>query len=502
MTRIIPAVMATQHPDNARRPYWQHRAFVTTAEEIKECFLCFSELDIGEYNWDWEGKFVDEAVVDRLMTEHYRYFSKQQLADKKFLTFRIPNPRVEKQFRLARAFMVAITSSQLAKELQQKHAPVFEMILPLTETADEMIEIQRAYHDLVAIEHRLLQLNNSLKHIEIIPLFEQVSTIVSSTAILEEYVQKHEKVFGFAPEYIRPYCARSDPALNSGLIPTMLGLAIALSDYQKFTKKTGIATYPMVGTGSLPFRGGVTPDNVETVLKKYRGVRTLTLQSAFRYDYPRTHVERAVQELNKQLPRTKAQSLTASDRKKLVSILPDIERPYRRHVEKLAPLISLMGTFVPQRRERMLHVGLFGYSRGINGVRLPRAIGFTAALYSIGVPPEIIGAGSAIAYLKKYDRWELAQKYYPHIIDDVQQAARYINTDVVRKLDAEIPGLQLTKEVNLLEQQGIVIGPQTAVEREHQRITSRIYQHITTDQPPKVLAQLITRGGKLRKSLG
>ena len=44
-----------------------------------------------------------------------------------------------------------------------------------------------------------------------------------------------------------------------------------------------------------------------------------------------------------------------------------------------------------------MHVGLFGYGRslgGVGGVTLPRAIGFTASLYSIGVPPELLGLGS------------------------------------------------------------------------------------------------------------
>ena len=74
--RKIPTSMATQHPDNAGMPYWQQRAFISTGKEIDECHLCFSDLGIDEYNWDWEGKFVDEAVVDRLLSKYYSYFQK------------------------------------------------------------------------------------------------------------------------------------------------------------------------------------------------------------------------------------------------------------------------------------------------------------------------------------------------------------------------------------------------------------------------------------------
>ena len=57
--RKIPTTMATQHPDNAGKPYWHSKSFISTDAELKECYLCFSDLGIDEYNWDWEGKFVD-----------------------------------------------------------------------------------------------------------------------------------------------------------------------------------------------------------------------------------------------------------------------------------------------------------------------------------------------------------------------------------------------------------------------------------------------------------
>src|SRR3990170_7982575 len=126
--RQIPGTMATQHPDNAGKPYWHNRPFIGSSAEIKESFICFSDLGIDEYIWDWEGKFVDEAVVDKLLHDYYNYFSRYPLGKEKFLTFRIPNPRVEKQFRLARAFMVIITSSQLAKTLGFSYHPIFETI--------------------------------------------------------------------------------------------------------------------------------------------------------------------------------------------------------------------------------------------------------------------------------------------------------------------------------------------------------------------------------------
>ena len=117
MTRKIPATIASQHPDHAHKPYWYKEAFITTNNETEETFRAFSELGIDEYKWDWEGKFVDEGVIERLFSQHYDYFKQQQLGIDKFLTFRLPNPKGETEVRLGRAFMGILSAAVLAKKI-------------------------------------------------------------------------------------------------------------------------------------------------------------------------------------------------------------------------------------------------------------------------------------------------------------------------------------------------------------------------------------------------
>jgi len=50
------------------------KAFINTYDEIEECYRMFDELGVEEYMWDWEGKFVDEAVVDKLYRNYIHYF--------------------------------------------------------------------------------------------------------------------------------------------------------------------------------------------------------------------------------------------------------------------------------------------------------------------------------------------------------------------------------------------------------------------------------------------
>lgn len=499
--RKIPTTMATQHPDNAGRPYWHAKAFISTSAELKECFLCFKDLGIDEYNWDWEGKFVDEAVVDRLLHQHLQYFQNHPLGKDKFLTFRFPNPRVEKQFRLARALMVVVTSSQLAKNLGFKYHPIFEAILPLTETAEEIINIQEAFHELVSIEHRLLKMDESIKHIELIPLFEQVETILNSDRLLNHYISLHKTKFGKKPQYIRPYCARSDPALNSGLVPTILALKVALSSYTQIEKDTGVKLYPMLGTGSLPFRGGLNPDTIENCLEEYAGVSTLIVQSAFRYDYPLSRVKKAINQIQQELPKRKAKILSDESIKAIRVVIPYFEIPYKTSIEKLATIVNKVSDKVLRRRERMLHIGLFGYSRGVGKVRLPRAISFCASLYSLGLPPEIIGLGRGIKKAVESGVWKLVAPYYIHLKDDIRRAGYYLNKENVAKIGTDV-GLarELAQDITFIEEQlEIELGPKDPEHFEHYQLTKKIYQRL---KDRKEISQLITFGGLLRHSLG
>ncbi len=497
--------MATQHPDNAGVPFWQSDSFVTTKEEIEEAYICFKDLGISEYNWDWEGKYVDESVVDKLLHKYYNYFRRHPLGSDNFLTFRIPNPRVEKQFRLARAYMVIITSSQLAESLGFKKPPIFETILPLTETAEEIFDIQEAFKQLVSIDHRLLKMHESIQNIEIIPLFEQVEKMMHSDDILRKYILMLKDQYGFLPSYIRPYCARSDPALNSGLVPTVLAVKVALSKYRKLEEELGVRLYPMLGTGSLPFRGGLAPDNIDYILEQYKGVRTFTLQSAFRYDYPKNQVKKAVERLTIELPKAKAKVIPSNMFKKIEKLIPFFEIPYRRSIENLAPIINALSSDFPRRRERLQHIGIWGYTRGVGKVKLPRAIPFTGALYSLGIPPEIIGTGRGIKIAQKEGIWKEIAPLYPHLGEDLEKAGCFLNKENIKLLAKNMPGCyDLTTDIKYIEDEfHIELGPKSSLHKDHYKTSQKVYKNLSASRRNnKNIPKLITYAGILRKSLG
>jgi phosphoenolpyruvate carboxylase len=500
--RKIPATMATQHPDHAGRPYWHSEAFIPAIEETRELFLSLSDLGANEYMWDWEGKLVDESVLERLMAKQFEYFKNNPLGKEKFLTFRLPNLKVETEFRLGRALMGILSAAGLSKQVGMHSPPLFEVILPMTESATEMLSVQEAFSEIASLKHPLNKFDQgSLKHIELIPLFEQVSTIIRSAEILEEYFEIHKKAFGFLPKTLRPFIARSDPALNSGLVPTVVAAKIALSKFKRFEKKYKVELYPIIGVGTLPFRGGLNPLHIQDFIAEYKGIRTATIQSAFRYDFPLKKVKQAIKTLEQELPKHSALSLTQKEEEHLIKLIKPFEAEYQKSVNGLAPLINKVAGFIPRRRERVQHIGLFGYSRGMGKVRLPRAISFTAALYSIGIPPELIGTGRGLKKTIADGNIKLLEKTHVNLKKDLEKAGSFLNKPSLEKL-AKTNKIYIGILEDILEIEkylGHSLKPKTGEEKKHFVIVAKIHQGLKTH---KNITPLIEKAAALRRSIG
>jgi phosphoenolpyruvate carboxylase len=499
--RKIPATMVTQHPDHANKPSWHTSAFLTTHDEAEEAYRSFAELGATEYKWDWEGKLVDENVVERLYGKYFDFFSKHPLGEERFLTFRLPNPRIQNEFRVGRAFINMATAAAVAKHFGFNVPPLFEVILPMTENAEEMIALQEAFVEVHALKHPLWRLDGFLTNIRIMPLFESVDSIINSDKILAKYLKLHRQTFHKQPPYMRPYVARSDPALNSGMLPTVLAIKLAFSKYKILSKEEGLPLYPAIGSGSLPFRGGLNPDSVEDFMAEYRGVRTTTIQSAFRFDYPEDKVKAAIARLESELPKHEAISISKEEEAKLLPIIAEGEKHYKKVIKGIAPLVNTVASNIPPRRERFQHTGLFGYSRGEGEIKLPRAIGFTCSMYSVGVPPEFIGTGRAIAFAKKHDTLPLLELHYRNIRKDLTNAGRFINKNNLKKLaKSDNVWQEILENVELVEEYlGNTFEPQDAVEKTHFKLTEAILNGINKKQ---TVTEYIVEAAQLRKSMG
>lgn len=494
--RPIPILMGTQHPDNAGVPFWGENAFIEAKKETEEVYENLITLGCDEYMWDWEGKFADEAMIERLLSAHLEIFKKKQLGRDKFITLRIPNIWEEKTFKLARAYMSVLSAAEFAKSLKLHVPPVFEFILPMTTSANQLHHVQETFRKTAKLHEDIFENSGFGEgYIHMIPIFESVEDMAGSGTVLEEFFKQN------LPPYMRVFLARSDPALNAGFIPAVLATRLGLREIYRLGTKFGVPVYPIIGTGSLPFRGGINPSNIKKSLPQYRGVKTITIQSAFRYDYPLQQVKEALSYIREELTEVKPVKFGNDEFAAVYELIGIFKDFYRPTIEKYAPHINEMAKFVPSRRERLQHVGLLGYSRGVGEVKLPRAIQFTAACYSMGIPPEFIGTGRGLKKAKKHGLLPVLEAHFKTLAWELTHAGKFLNKENLSKLAKQYDWAQeIKKDVILCEEiLGMGFGPYKDHHFLHRNTTSNILLKQKLGLP---FEDDLLEAAVMRKSLG
>lgn len=478
----VPKTMSTQHPDNVTMPFFVNREYFDGEDEIREAYYVFSHLGCDEQMWDCEGKEVDEFVVKKLLTYYPDFFSTHRLGQELRITLRVPNPSVEAaEAKLLPETLEIIPRSYDAAEVfygreSQEIPPIFEVIVPMVTSAQELNRIFYYYKDFVAGKGDLyLRDGTRIRdwlgefrpgEIGIIPLFEDIPIMLNCHKILEEYMK--DKKF----DEIRVFLARSDPALNYGFIPATLAAKIALLRLDELDDFT---THPIIGVGTTPFRGFLSPENLK-VLDEYPSVITFTVQSAFKYDYPPDTVRKAIDEINRREPKKPLHIDDAA-----IDVIERMSRSYRDRIPAVANFVNSFSRYIPRKRMRKLHIGLFGYARG-NGVKLPRAITFCATLYSIGFPPELIG----FADFHGKDL-EAVMEYFPSLEDVMEKAQSCYNPESLKIIPLEEDA---KRAMEFFE-----YDP----DEEHLGATSEVIEILSMGGDPR---EAVIRAGKLRGFLG
>ena len=487
---LIPKVMSTQHPDNAAAPPYAVDGVIKGDGEIIEAVDAFS-LGCDEQMWDSEGKDTDTHVVQKLLSNYSDYFrDERRLGRDTVITLRVPNPAIEVEMRklMVEALQGIPTAFDVAHEFygDDLEPPIQEIILPFTTSADELSRIAAYYENfIVGQESRALLGDVSVrdwigeflpKRIRVIPLVEERDQMLNVDGIVREYLREREE------PYQRVFLARSDPALNYGMVGAEILLKSALYRVDRLAEETGIPLYPIIGAGSVPFRGHLKPVNIARAFREYPSVHTLTVQSAFKFDYPRDDVTSGIAQIqaHEQAP------AHPIDEERAIAILDKTAAEYQKQVRSLAPTIAAVSALSPRRRERKLHVGLFGYGRSLSGsddVTLPRAIAFTTALYSIGVPPELLG----LAALDQ-DDFAYLREIYPSFVEDLATALQYANETRVNQLLGD-------------KYRRLLVRFTEEIDRIHEGLTTSVWASIEQGATGRV-SQYIAEAGELRHFLG
>ncbi|MEM1566516.1 MAG: phosphoenolpyruvate carboxylase [Candidatus Bathyarchaeia archaeon] len=523
MDRKIPRTMSTQHPDNVSLPSWVSGDVIQGDAEIDEAYFAYSMLGCKEVMWDSEGKDVDTHVIRKLLGKYGEFFREKIIGKDVYLTYRVPNPRVETSERkiLLESLVNIPVAHDIASTFYKKEvSPIFEVILPFTTTSDELFWLLRYYERTIAAAENIA-LNGSVKvadwigpfkpkSIEVIPLIEDMESILKIDRIIEPYLK------AVKPKYLRVFIARSDPALNYGLVCAVILCKIAFSKLKKLEMETGFPIYPIVGVGSMPFRGHLSPDNIDHFMREYAGVCTVTIQSALKYDYPLESVKKTVSILNEKLPYGEPEVMESTDLETLRHVLVKFMAKYQKVVEYLAPLINSVSNLVPQRRARKLHIGLFGYSRSVGAVSLPRAIPFAAALYSLGIPPELIGF-RALNEINE-DEWDALNKYYINLKHDLEFAGGFLswrNLEMLRNMCPQVAKIvgaseenirlgiaELIEDLEAIEQSfSINLGPRNLTQQKYENIINDFLISFI-EQNKQDAQKCLVEAARIRRCLG
>lgn len=469
--RMIPTTMATPHPDNHAAPEWGKSPFVSALDEVRECRAVYGH-GMGEFELNSEGKLLERDMVLRLLQADPDYFRENQLGRDRFLTFRLPHAVSERRYRMAAAFLTMVESGHIAVDHGVHPHPLFEGILPMTESAQQLLATLRFYREVAQCERRIYGKEVAGKEgLELIPLLERVDTLFRVEEILRKYAQGYRRLTGHPLASLRVFIARSDPALGDGYPAAVLAARAAISECYRFQEFSEIPTFPIIGIGSPHFRGGLTPATVRETLATYAGARTVTVQSANRYDHPRQEVTTMVDRLNRELPTTDPVRFAPEEVARMRELADTFSSFYRRTIAGLAPTIREWAKFVPSHRERVPDSGQFGYARPMEGgeVVLPRAIKFTAACYSMGIPPELIGTGRALEAIAAQGRLEELLRFLPNLKSDLQASGGFLCRDNLQRLAAqEVAWREVLEDVERIERIfGIELAPQGANQSLH-----------------------------------
>lgn len=536
MTRTYtpPAAMLTQHPDSASR-------YVSVQEEPEEAVHGLLPAP--------EGLGADEVMVDfegKLTPYHQTSQIVMALLDRGlvpgrdvFVTPRVASASKETVFRQLMALMSLVETNVQAREHGAEQA-VREVVVPMCETPDELLAVRSRVANVNDLAHKEFGLPADRELVRLIPLVEGVPELLSIDCLFSRYLAET----GLRGTF-RFFLGRSDPALSYGMVAAVLAGKVALVKAGWVGESFGVEMAPILGAGALPFRGHVTLDNLDTVMETFPGVRTVTIQSGLRYD----HGEEEAREVCARLRRRPAggagglPSCGPSELAELHNLIAIFTRHYLETFLDIIDLVCLISDVIPQQRDRLARFSAVGYARDMArpekladlvpdlelagrlrslslkaGAALPRAIAFTAALYTIGLPPEFIGTGRGLLEVRQRygpDGLAALERHYPGLRSDLAFAGRYLHLEMARSFLPPSASAGVTRDIQgVTELLGLNPGPKTAEDEFYRTLvetTRPLLKHFLgqgrelvadSAERTRLLTDWIKRMAKIRGSLG
>jgi phosphoenolpyruvate carboxylase len=534
----VPVAMVTQHPDAASR-------YISVQEEPQEAVRALlpppSGLGADEIMVDFEGKLTpyhQTAQVVMALLEHGI-----RPGETVRVTPRTPSADRETVFRQLMALMSVVETNVQAFP-QLDHVAVSEVVVPMTQTAEQLLAVRRRFAAIEALGLEEFGLRPTGDGIRPIPLIEEVPPLLETGALLREYLSLC-RVRGYDTSYVRLMLGHSDSALGYGMVAAALSVRAGLIDAFEAGDDFDCAVYPILGVGALPFRGHLSGPSLPAFLDRFPGTRTVTIQAGIRYDHEPVEAPMMIQELRRRIEGEPERRPNREDREALGDLAVLFAVHYLGTFQKLAQAAAAISDLVPEQRDRLTRFSPVSYGRQMPRVQgltelvesaalkselaalgalpqrpvpLPRAIAFTASMYSIGMPPEFVGTGRGLRFARAL--WGDSVlgdllRWYPGLADALSFAGRYLDlTNAAEFLPPEAMA-EIREDVAAVQELlGIQTGPQSEDDHFYHTVLkalSPLLLHAlgrgshrlgTTREEETMARQWVLKLGALRGSLG
>lgn len=537
--RKIPVSMATQHPDNADK-------YIRIQNEPDEAILALTTqeqggLGIEEIMIDFEGKLTPYHQTSQIALG----LIKQGLIPGKdvFITPRIPNAKKEPVFRQLMSIMSLVETNILTYKQTNEQA-IVETIVPMIESGHELVQLQDRINSVIELGNKNYDIQFPLNSIRILPLVESVPALVKVDGILDEYY-KDAILKGFSFDEVRIMFARSDSAMSYGMLSSVMAVLIAIDKAYKWGEKRNIKVAPILGCGALPFRGHLTQENLEALMNNYAGIKTYTIQSGLRYDYGEEQTKEVVNIIKNKANSLENRTFSEEEIDLMKEVIGIASKHYMQTFLKTIETVENISQYMPKNRDRLSSskTGL-EYIREIacmhelselvkdNELKkelqeintdiqcsVPRAISFTAAMYTLGLPPEFIGIGRSLKEIKgKYGEHAIQKliKFYPLLKEDLTFASKYVNIKISKGIIDESARQEYIEDYELAcSILNITMDDEELNEDEFYHMLLKSIRPILLhllgknkdlfndgEEEKKILNEWIVKMGKIRGSLG